>query len=62
MQLKELLFTESGRKAVLAAVDQVIPSLERRRDDGYAGPGEDIHHIVDGLRRALRSPLLSTSR
>ena len=62
MQFGELLFTESGRRAVLAAVDQVIPSLERRRDDGYAGPGEAIHDIVDGLRRVLRSPMPSTSR
>jgi hypothetical protein len=62
MQLKELLFTESGRKAVLAAVDQVIPSLERRRDDGYPGPGEDIHDIVDALQGVLRTPMLSTSR
>jgi hypothetical protein len=50
MQFKELLFTESGRRAVLAAVEQVIPSLERRRDDGYEGPGEDIHGIVDALQ------------
>jgi hypothetical protein len=62
MRFGELLFTESGRRAVLAAVDQVIPSLERRRDDGYAGPGEDIHDIVDGLRRVLRSPMRPASR
>jgi hypothetical protein len=49
MQLKELLFTKSGRRAVLAVVDQVIPSLEKRRDDGYAGPGEDIREIDDAL-------------
>jgi hypothetical protein len=58
----ELLFTESGRCVVLAAVDQVIPSLERRRDDGYAGPGEDIRDIVDALRELLRTPMPSTSR
>jgi hypothetical protein len=62
MQFGELLFTESGRGVVLAAVDQVIPALERRRDDGYAGPGEDIHGVVDGLRRVLRSPMRSASR
>ena len=62
MQFGELLFTESGRRAVLVAVDQVIPSLERWRDDGYAGPGEDIHDIVDGLRRVLRSPMPLASR
>ena len=62
MQLKELLFTEDGRKAVLAAVNQVIPSLEKRRDEGYAGPGEDIRGIVDALQGVLRTPMLSTSR
>ena len=62
MQLKELLFTESGRRAVLAVVDQVIPSLEKRRDEGYAGPGEDIHDIVDALQGVLRTPMPSTSR
>jgi hypothetical protein len=54
---KELLFTEGGRKAVLAAVEQVIPSLERRRDDGYEGPGEDIRGVVDSLQEMLRTPM-----
>ena len=63
MQLKELLFTESGRRAVLAVVDQVIPSsMEKRRDEGYAGPGEDIHDIIDALQGVLRTPMPSTSR
>jgi hypothetical protein len=62
MELKGLLFTESGRIAVLAAVDQVIPSLERRRDDGYAGPGEDIRDIVNALQGALQTPLPLASR
>jgi hypothetical protein len=62
MQFKELLFTESGRRAVLAAVDQVIPSLERRRDDGYAGPGEGIRDILEAIQEMLQEPMPSTSR
>jgi len=56
-RFKELLFTEIDRRAVLAVVEQVIPSLERRRDDGYDGPGEDIRGIVDDLRENLRTPM-----
>ena len=62
MQLRELLFTESGRRAVLAAVGQVLPSLERRRDDGYLGPGKDIHDILDALQDILRVPVSSIRR
>ena len=62
MRFKELLFTESGRRAVLAAVERVIPSLERRRDGGYEGPGEDIRGIVDALRDVLQMPMPSISR
>ena len=61
-QFKELLFTESDRKAVLGVVEQVIPSLERRRDDGYNGPGEDIRGIVSDLLEILRMPVQSTGR
>ena len=61
-RFNELLFTENGRRAVLAAVEKVIPSLERRRDGGYEGPGEDIHDIVDALRNVLRMPTPSVSR
>jgi hypothetical protein len=61
-QFRELLFTESGRRAVLAAVEQVIPALERRRDDGYEGPGEDMSGIVDALQEVLRTPMPSTIR
>ena len=53
-QLKELLFTDSDRREVLAAVARVIPSLERRRDDDYGGPGEDIRGIIEGLLDVLR--------
>ena len=62
-QFKELLFTESGRKATLAMVEQVIPLLERRRrKDGYEGPGEDIHDIIDPLLEILRGPVPPTNR
>ena len=54
-QLKELLFTESDRRAVLDVVEQVIPSLEKRHDDDYAGPGDDIRGIVNDLLEVLRS-------
>jgi len=53
MQFKELLFTESGRRAVLAAVEQVIPSLGRQR--GGEELGEDIRGIVDVLLEILRA-------
>ena len=61
-QLKELLFTKSEREAVLAVVERIIPSLERRRDDGYDGPGEDICSIVNDLLEALRYSLQSNRR
>jgi len=61
-QFKGLFFTESNRKAVLAAVERVIPSLERRRDDDYEGPGEDVRGIVDDLLEKLRTPMQSTSQ
>ena len=61
-QATELVFTESERRAVLGAVEQVIPSLERRRDDGYGGPGDDIRTIIDNLLEVLRSPVQLTRR
>jgi len=61
-QVKELLFIESERRAVLAVVERVIPSLEKRRDDGYVGPGEDIRNIVNDLLEKLREPSQSSSR
>ena len=62
-QFKKLFFfTESDRRAVLAAVERVIPALERRRDDNYGGPENDIRHIIDSLLRILREPIRSDSR
>jgi hypothetical protein len=55
-------FTESDRLAVLAAVRQVIPSLERRRDGGYSGPGDDIRRVIGNLLGILREPIQSGSR
>ena len=55
VRLQELLFTQSDKMAVLAVVEQVIPSLERRRDGGYEGPGEDIRNTIDQFIEALRS-------
>ena len=56
-RFKELVFTESERRAVLSVVERVIPSLERRRGGGYEGPGEDIRGIVNDLLENLRVPM-----
>ena len=56
-RLKQLVFTEINRRAVLAVVEGVIPALERRRDDGYEGPGEDVCYIVGELLEILRVPV-----
>jgi len=56
-RFKELTFTENDRKVVLGTVERVIPSLERRRDDGYHGPGEDICGLVDDLIGNLQTPI-----
>ena len=61
-RLRELLFTESGWRAVLTVVEQVIPALERRRDNGYEGPGEDMCGVIDALQELLRAPVPSTIR
>ena len=51
------LFSESGRKAVLAAVEQVVPSLEGRRDEGYGGPDDEFRKIIEDLLKVLREPV-----
>lgn len=61
-QLNKLSFTESDRQAILAVVEQAIPSLGKRRDDGYEGPGEDVCDMFNGLVDTLRVPAASTSR
>ena len=60
-QFKELAFTESDRRAILGVVEKVIPSLEKRREGDYNGPGKDICDIVNGLLEILRVPRQSTS-
>ena len=61
-QFKELLFTENDRRAVVGAIERVIPSLEKRRDGDHDGPGDDIHGIVNDLLEVLQSPMRSTTR
>ena len=61
-QLKELMFSENDRRAVLAMVERVIPCLEMRRAGGYEGPGEDICGVVNNLLSVLRASTTSTSR
>jgi len=62
-QFRELsFFSEGGRKGVLGTrVEQVILSLEKRRDDGYDGPGDDIRRVINDLRQILRVPIQSNS-
>ena len=54
-QFMELSFNESNRKDILSMVEQVVRSLEKRRDDGYKGPGE-VRDIVHDLEKKLRLP------
>ena len=61
-QFKELSFTESDRRAVLGVVQNVIPSLGSRCEDGYNGPGEDTCKIIDELLEVLRSPTAQSTR
>jgi hypothetical protein len=43
-------------------VVEVIPSLEKRRENGYEGPGEDVRSIVDNLEKKLRTSQSPSSR
>ena len=62
-QFKRLsFFSESDRKAVLAAVEQVLPSLERRRDEGYGGPDDEVRRIIEDVLKVLREPGQTSSR
>ena len=47
---------DRDRRAILDMVEKVVPSLEKRRDEGYDGPGEDVCEIIDDLIEVLRSP------
>lgn len=52
---QSMVFNAGYWRAVSAEVEQVIPSLERRRNsDGHKGVGEDIHNIVKKLLNDLR--------
>ena len=62
-EFKKLLFDDNYRRMVLASVEGVISTLERRRDNDYEGPGEDVRAIIDdlveGLRTTSRQPFSS---
>ena len=60
-RFKELLFDDSAQREVLAKVEQVIPGLEKRRDDDYEGPGEDVCGIVNDLLEKLQLPPIGRS-
>ena len=49
---------DRDRRAILSVVEKVVSSLEKRRDEGYDGPGEDVCEIINELIEvlALRSP------
>ena len=53
--------SHSSGEAVLAVVEKVLPSLEKRRGYGYEGPGEDVRCVIDGLLEDLRVPTQSTN-
>ena len=62
-QIKGLsVFNESDRKGVLAAVEQVLPSLERRRDEGYDGPDDEVRRVIEHLLKVLRVPIQANNR
>ena len=54
-QLMELTFDENDRRAVLAMVERVIPSLERRCDGDDKGPADEVRIIVNNLVEKLGS-------
>ena len=55
-EFQEVLPDDDYRRSVLAKVEEVIPGLKRRREDGYEGPGEDVCRIVSDLVAKLRPP------
>ena len=62
-QFKRLsFFSENDRKAVLAAIEQVLPALERRRDEGYDGPDDEVCRIIEHLLKVLRVPIQANNR
>ena len=62
-QFKRLsFFSEIDRRAVLAVVEQAVPCLERRRDEGYGGPDDEVRRIIEDLLKVLREPVQTTSR
>ena len=59
-RLKELLFTETDRQLVVAAVERVVSSLGVRRDGEYKRPGNDVCKLINGLLDVLSA--VPTSR
>ena len=52
-RLTELLFDDSYRRAVITTVEQVLPGLEMRREEGYEGPRDDVRDIINDLLAKL---------
>ena len=62
-QFKRLsFFNEIDRKRVLAVVEQVVPSLEKRCDEGYGGPDGEVRRIIEDLLKVLREPVQASGR
>ena len=53
---KELLFDDSWRREAIAMVEQVLPRLELRREDGYKGPEDDVRGVITDLLAKLWAP------
>ena len=53
---KELLFDDGCRRTVMDTVEQVLPGLELRREDGYTGPEDDVRDIINNLLAKLQIP------